>query len=321
MPHSKAELFLEDMFVCKNHKQILKDAYQSIDMRIYYQEKYGWSNRTTDNMWWMIHGTAFLNFNASIQSTLIKYIHGRLPCNHRENIYYEYRSSVCSTCKSQTVTQEHIIQCNGCEERIKIKKHYLRNLYRIMENNETGKDLARVIGTCVSNWINGEDIVNLKDLADNPKKILIDAYKEQKQIGWDQFMKGRLTIKWGEAFNKYRSDMITTKKHLTAEKWGKDIIVESWKFVMDIWKNRNENKHGDDATKTEKQKKKLVDKIKWLQKKNTDLTESYHESKNETDIMKIPIANLLMMETQLSKEKVDRRKGGQGESQTLDYKM
>jgi hypothetical protein len=36
--------------------------------------------------------------------------------------------------------------------------------------------------------------------------------------------------------------------------------------------------------------------------------------------MKIPIANLLMMEIQLTKEKVDHRKGGQGESLPLDYK-
>jgi hypothetical protein len=318
LPNTKAELFLDNLFICKNHKQTLRDAYQSIDMHSYYQEKYGWSNHITENMWWMIHGKAFPNFNASVQSTIIKYIHGRLPCNHRENIYYEYKSAV--TCHSQTETQEHVIQCNGCEERIKNKKNYLRNLYRIMENNETDKNLARVIGTCVTNWINGEDITNLKVMTDNPPKILIDAYKEQKHIGWDQFMKGRLTIKWGEAYNKYRSEEKINKKYLTAEKWGKDIIVVSWKFVMDIWKNRNENEHGDEATKVEKQKKKLVEKIKWLQKKNTDLNESYHEINIEKDIMKLPINNLLMMEMQLSKEKVDRRTGGQGESLPLNYK-
>jgi hypothetical protein len=94
-----------------------------MDMGKFYQEKYGWKDKTTDNIWWLIHRKSFPNFNASIQTTLIKFIHGRLPCNHRENIYYEYKSPLCSACGIQTETQEHVIQCN-CEGRNLIKKNY-----------------------------------------------------------------------------------------------------------------------------------------------------------------------------------------------------
>jgi DNA-directed RNA polymerase subunit RPC12/RpoP len=195
LPHCKSEIYLSGLLITKNHKQVLKDAHQSIDMRDYYQEKYVWSHTITENIWWMVHGKAFPSFNASIQNTLIKYIHGRFPCNHRENIYYQYRSPLCTTCATQTETQEHIIRCNGNDHRIMIKKNFVRNLYRIMEANETDERMSRVIGMCVNHWINGDGIPKIKDLADEPPKhLLVEAYKEQTKIGWDQFLKGRLTI-------------------------------------------------------------------------------------------------------------------------------
>jgi hypothetical protein len=261
MPHSKAELYLDNLIITKNHKQCVKDAYNSIAMRSYYQDKYGWNNKLTDNIWWLIHGKAFPSFNASIQTTIIKYIHGRLPCNHRENRYYEYRSNICSICKTNIETQEHVIQCNGIEENIILKKHYVRNLYRIMEANKTNAELARVIGVSVSAWINGEDMPGIKEMTDNPPKYLVEAYNEQKRLGWDQFLKGRLSIKWGFTYNQYRATDNTKKKFLNAEKWGKDIIVVGWKFVMDIWRNRNNVEHGDEINKVELKKKKLSKKL------------------------------------------------------------
>jgi hypothetical protein len=320
MPTTKTMLFLHGQPVCKNHKQVLKDAHQSADMRVYFQEKYGWSDKLIENIWWLIVGKAFPNFNASVQTTIIQYIHGRLPCNQKEKLYYEYRSDLCSGCGQQIETQEHVIQCNCSDMRKLLKKNYMRNLYRIMESNETEENTSRVIGVCINKWIHGEEIPKMKELADNPSKELIEAYKEQTTIGWDQFLKGRLSIKWGETYNKYKEKEKTKKKYVDAEKWGKDIIVVSWKFFLDIWRERNDNEHGNGNEANIKKKKKLVEKIKWLKTKNRDLSSSYTNNEDTIDLTKLPMDNLLMMETQLIQGKIDRREGGRGESLSLDYK-
>jgi hypothetical protein len=189
-----------------------------------------------------------------------------------------------------------------------------------MEANETEENLSRVIGNCIRCWINGEDIPQMKELADNPSKELIEAYKEQNHIGWDQFVKGQLTIKWGEVYNLERSKKHSEKRFLNAEKWGKDIIVVSWKFFIDIWRKRNDNEHKGLDNSSEIKKKKLIGKIKWLCKKNTERSSLYKEKFNIKELEKIPIDNLLMMELQLTNNKKDRHYGGWGESLPLSYK-
>jgi hypothetical protein len=189
-----------------------------------------------------------------------------------------------------------------------------------MEANETEENLSRVIGNCIRCLINGEEIPQMKELADNPSKELIEAYKEQNNIGWDQFVKGQLTIKWGEVYNVERSKKHSEKRFLNAEKWGKDIIVVSWKFFIDIWGERNDYEHKGADNSIEIKKKKLIEKIKWLRKKNTELSSLYKEEFEEKDLEKIPIDNLLMMEVQLTNNKNDRHYGGRGESLPLDYK-
>jgi hypothetical protein len=51
LPSTKAMLFMDNLAVCKEHKKVLKESYHSMDMRKYYQEKYDWKDKTTDNIW------------------------------------------------------------------------------------------------------------------------------------------------------------------------------------------------------------------------------------------------------------------------------
>jgi hypothetical protein len=119
-----------------------------------------------------------------------------------------------------------------------------------------------------------------------------------------------------------RNNQTSKKKFVNAEKWGKDIVIACWKFSIDIWKCRNDTEHGNEQTTAEKnaiKKKKLIEKIQWLKTKNTELDQLYTKS-DEKDLMKLPIDNLLMMEINLTKNKVGPPIGGQGKSLPLDYK-
>jgi hypothetical protein len=46
---------------------------------------------------------------------------------------------------------------------------------------------------------------------------------EQNLIGWRNFVRGRMSIDWGNMINKYLASK-NKNKHLNAEKWGVDLL-------------------------------------------------------------------------------------------------
>jgi hypothetical protein len=128
-PTNKAMLLIDDKPVTANHRQNLRDAYHSIQLKEYFWSKYQWSELDVKDIWWSIHGKSMSCFTINQQTTLNKYIHRRLPCNQRENLYYAYIEPVCYNCKQEVETQDHVIQCNEREERINMKKILTRFIY------------------------------------------------------------------------------------------------------------------------------------------------------------------------------------------------
>jgi hypothetical protein len=88
------------------------------------------------------------NFTLNEQTTLQKYIHRRVACNHRENLYYGYHNHLCYTSKTAIETQDHIITCNSNIKRKEQKSMYIKELSGMMINTGTDDNLRRVIIEC-----------------------------------------------------------------------------------------------------------------------------------------------------------------------------
>ena len=83
-------------------------------------------------------------------------------------------------------------------------------------------------------------------------RTLILAWEEQRAIGWDQILKGRLSSGWGRAQNIYYRDNpeTCTKKHCSMQVWMVKPIGSLLDFTMGLWTDRCNILHG--ATKAEK---------------------------------------------------------------------
>jgi hypothetical protein len=113
--------------VVSKHTKTLRECYHSNKMYEFFQRKYKWGESLTNKIWWEINGKSLLNFGEAKQTTLQKYIHDRLPCNHRESKYYDYRNPICRACKDNIETIDHILQCDKCNKRVKLRDNYLKN--------------------------------------------------------------------------------------------------------------------------------------------------------------------------------------------------
>lgn len=96
------------------------------------------------------------------------------------------------------------------------------------------------------------------------------AIQQQEDIGWRHFIRGRLTIEWGNINNSHLE--INNIKQYNAEKWGAKLIEINWKYVLKIWP-----KNGIDQLRKEKllqeivhiqlsNQRLLTKKSKWIHK-------------------------------------------------------
>jgi hypothetical protein len=61
---------------------------------------------------------------------------------------------------------------------------------------------------------------------------------QPKNIGWDQWIYGRMTKEWGIIQNHDIKSKDSGTKFNTSKKWAKTIILLSWNFAYDIWSEK-----------------------------------------------------------------------------------
>jgi hypothetical protein len=66
---------------------------------------------------------------------------------------------------------------------------------------------------------------------------IASAIKEQKDIGWDHFMLGRIIQRWGNIQLTYYKSMGSKE---TGERWAEEFIKEIWRIHCAIWNGRND---------------------------------------------------------------------------------
>ena len=87
------------------------------------------------------------------------------------------------------------------------------------------------------------------------------ALSKQHNIGWRNFVRGRLSMDWGEIINTHiQQENIS---NMNAEKWGTTILNINWKYSLQMWDIRNKETLGN--TPDEKMIKKKVRVLNELQ--------------------------------------------------------
>ena len=77
--------------------------------------------------------------------------------------------------------------------------------------------------------------------------MLAEAVKEQNKIGWNNFMKGRISKKWGAAQQVHCSEkqkhMQTDKNHNTGKLFQMRLMMELFRMFETLWEARNKDFH------------------------------------------------------------------------------
>jgi hypothetical protein len=248
LPASQIMLFIKGTAITAGYKYFIRNAYLTPNLRAYMIKKFKWSPTIPDKIWWQPHGMAVKSLGNPMLTRIQKWIFYHLPTNQRSFIIHKHGTATCPVCGIEDEDDDHVIRCN-CPHRSKIRKDWIEALYTYLDTTtHTPKEMTRCIMRGITMWMLQQEAPHINQISYMASDTLTKAYNEQTLIGWNHFIRGRISVEWGAMMrytyqilnkNNSRPDTKTNKrKFYTPESWAKGLITLNWKFANLLWEDR-----------------------------------------------------------------------------------
>jgi hypothetical protein len=162
----------------------------------------------------------------------------------RNNRFYGSTSN-CPHCNKCEETLSHVFTCMAPEV-LEECEELLRIYAMTLSDCGTPSDIIEWFHHGLQQWgqlSNGLVGRQIPPAADISKQVLTVAYADQTRVvGWEPFMRGRISNKWASAYKAFYSD--ASDHEVTA--WMSDVIRANMDLGLELWKHRNRLIHGRD---------------------------------------------------------------------------
>jgi hypothetical protein len=264
-PQNKVDFSLNSNYINSKFAKTTTKAYHSMELCSYLQSKHHWSNATINKVWWNVYYKSSTKLSSNDRIRIIKFIHDKLPTNKRDHMKYKHHSEECAVC-SEKESEDHILHCKS-ETRKQIRSVWIAEMKHYLSSPHTHTDVKNAIMNELENWLNpGSKTITFRPIS----REIQQALETQQNIGWRNFVRGRISMEWGEIINTHiQIENITDE---TAEKWGTKLININWKYILQMWNLRNEDTIGKTLEeKTLKKKRKVLNELQHIIDTNPDM--------------------------------------------------
>jgi hypothetical protein len=199
-----------------------------------------------DGIHWSAHGSA-LKRQTTRQTHMVKLLHEMLPTTRQAN-KFDHGKRQCPLCPSQTEDRDHILCCSHLT-RQQWRNTFLRDLKDYCTQSNTDPALQSLLLQGIQGWFQTSQ--NYTVNTDRYNDTLHRLVHQQNRIGWRQIFHGRFTVEWVRIQDSYyrRSELQEAMKgvQLTGERWLTNLILFVWDKWYTLWKQRNQELHGNDV--------------------------------------------------------------------------
>jgi len=242
---AKVRLYRNKELVVGDFRSLLRADLYRDQLRETIEKKERWSVRVFDLVEWDAFSKAFSKLPRVRRISYSKLTHKLLQTNSRNNLFYG-STAVCPCCNNQEETQQHIISCPSPQME-KARAHYIDIYKKSLEDVGTPAKLIQAFTQGIREWIINQTTTrqfpSSTSLFLDGKHPLQAAYLEQTNpIGWDQFLRGRLSRRWGDAYGEQFPDSTKAEQLL----WLSDVVRINMDFYLAMWESRNAVVHGQD---------------------------------------------------------------------------
>jgi hypothetical protein len=181
---------------------------------------------------WIALGKAMKATTMNRRIWIVKHASGQCGVNLIRHRRKERENDACPRCgASETAAHVWICQHEGARQ---IWENALQQL-ELWLRNSTGAHIADQLIRYLRSWHTSTLPAQTDDL-DTLATI-------QHQIGWDNFIEGRIGNCWREAHELY---LLSTQKQGSSYRWTTQLIQKMWNIAWDLWEHRNGIEHEKD---------------------------------------------------------------------------
>ena len=245
---SKAMLKIGCTLVNKDYKRVINDALFAKEMRSYLMRKYEWEEDTFQRIDWVGMEAAVMSLRGAHKVTVMKLLHLWQPTGK-----YVYRNeggqrsqAVCPHC-DETESHLHYMSCRS-EYFKEARAFSWRRFCDKMKRYRSEETMLRIIWIGVQNWIYGdfnERLPKGDDVSESEYGKLVRAFEIQSEIGWDNFLVGRVAKGWSDYYAMRVPE--DTIKEGRVRAFRKALVEGIWAYTLQVWKRRNEAVHGGEG--------------------------------------------------------------------------
>lgn len=216
-------------------------------LREYIRYRTGWTETQFDLVNWGALNRVMLSYPLYGRTTIMKAVYGWLHTSHwQERIYGT--TSQCSMC-NQVEDNEHLWTCPA---QVLQRQTALETMLETLTDIGSPILVTRTLKMRLNTFLQ----IHTPDLDDedhDPQTetqttlcdtLFIQAGTEQDDLGWDNFLRGRHSMKWDVAYDEYIQTRPQRKcKHEKGVTWAAAMVKASLKLLTSIWASRNEEIH------------------------------------------------------------------------------
>ncbi len=185
---------------------------------------------------WECHDLAFHSVSPTRRISYCKLIHGLYQTRSRDNKFFGSPNN-CPFCPAEE-TLCHFFTCpNG--DASNLRSVSMQVLVTELVNANTPKPLQQAILQGITQWTMTYPDTFTYYISAGQQLLTCDAtlaaFTAQTHLGWDQFLRGRVTLKWRSAYCS-----LWGEQSITASKvWSRHLILSLWTYASSLWKSRN----------------------------------------------------------------------------------
>ena len=193
---------------------------------------------------WQTHGQVYRALQAHA-TTLTKFLYAILPVGKRVHRYDPIYPHECPTCDAPYEDEDHLYRCPH-QSRRQWLIHFSTSIRYFGEKLNSRPGLPELIVDGITSWIDERPLPT----SYSRQPALNNLIEQQTMIGWDHLLKGRFCVEW-KILQQEHLDTISAEKKKedkidNADTWLRKIIRKIWVLWLELWKQRNEDRHGRD---------------------------------------------------------------------------
>jgi hypothetical protein len=240
LPASSCMLIASHGTIHQHYHTAYREAVTVPALHQYLCSKYSWTPSTLSDVTWQWFTRAACLYRHASKNHLTKLIYNQLPTPDRlqKQGGKHWEPAICPHCQSESrETFDHILQCDhpsAIQFRLDFPKVVTSHCHKFRAPPAVQQAILQALDYALGRPYSPAPL---------PQSKVSALYGAQANIGWTNFLRGFLSIKW----RRYLIDQITARPkptlRCTPDQFFYKLIILFWTAQTDLWKSYQESRH------------------------------------------------------------------------------